>query len=113
MLDLTKPFQVVGTRVNARLITQNLRAPYTLAFVTMDAEESFFRTDLDGHIVGRHDRPFIQNVPDNAFINLYRRENGTLYVGQPKPTREEAERALTRNAPNNNMAFIKTIEISA
>ena len=112
-LVLTKPFQVTNpARESARLIASNLagRCPLLFAYGINDA--SLIRTDLEGRAEGVR-TPIIVNTPDSGWINLYRRQDGTLYVGQPKATREEAEAGLARNAPNNNMTYIKTVEVVA
>lgn len=112
-LVLTKPFRTSAGQT-ARLLASNLRGRQPLLFAVdaPGADEVVYQTDLEGRLAGSR-TPFIINTPDSGWCNLYRRADGSLYIGQPKATREEAVAGLERNARDTNITYIKTIEVTA
>lgn len=110
-LVLTKPFQTTG-HVSARLVASNMAGRQPLLFAYGPEDDQLVRTDLEGRVAGNR-TPFIINTPDSGWCNMYRRADGSLYIGQPKATREEAIAGLERNARDNNITYIKTIEVTA
>lgn len=113
LLDVTKPMQLDVADDNGptkvRYITGGLAGDFPLLFAYGDNDAYLVRTDLNGNSEPGMGHSVI-NSPNNCWINVYRKQDGKMYVGQPKATKEEAVASLARNAPNT-MTYIKTIEI--